>query len=206
MNFNKRILLATMNKGKVDEIAPFFIEKKIDIINLETFGEDPGFKETGETFEANAQLKALHYHKLHGLPTIADDSGLVIDALNGEPGVHSSRYLGSSISHKDKMAHILKRMEGLPVEKRRAHFACSIALACNDDIYCTITKKVFGYITEKISGSGGFGYDPIFFCPELNCTFGQATNKEKSKVSHRGKAIKSLLLLFKTQGSLMDRI
>ena len=206
MNFSKRILLATMNQGKVDEIAPFFHDKNVEIINLKSFGEDPEFKETGDTFEANAQLKALHYHKLHGLTTIADDSGLVIDALNGEPGVHSSRYLGSSINHKDKMAHILKRMKGLPSHERKAHFACSIALACRNEIYCTITKKVYGFINEEMKGDQGFGYDPIFFSPELGRTFGEATKDEKSKISHRGKAVHSLMLLFKTQGTLLESI
>lgn len=206
MSLLNRILLATMNKGKVDEISPFFIEKNIEIINLQNFGEDLEFEETGSSFEENAQLKALHYHKIHKLPTIADDSGLVIDALDGEPGVHSSRYLGSSINHKDKMIHILKRMDGIPWEKRTAHFACSVSLVCNGDIYCTITKKVHGFIAMKITGDKGFGYDPIFYSPELDCTFGQAGKEEKRKISHRGKALKSLMLLFKTQDCFINSL
>ena len=202
MSKSTQILLATTNRNKVKEIRPFFENLNIDLLGLEKFDGDTSFEETGETFAENAQGKALHFNKLHGIPTIADDSGLVIDSLGGEPGVHSSRYLGEEVSHTRKIEHILERMKDIPEDEREAHFACSIAMAIEGKIYCTISKRVFGHITRAPMGDGGFGYDPIFFSPEVGGTFAQAPLEDKNKISHRGKAFDTILKLFSTHDTL----
>lgn len=195
-------LIATSNEHKVREINPFFGGLTVELIGLRDVGIDEVIEENGDSFAANARLKALHYHRLSGLPTLADDSGLVIDALDGEPGVHSSRYLGAEVSHADKITHILERMRPVPEENRGAHFACSLAFAFRDEIFSTITKRVFGRITETPMGTGGFGYDPIFYCPEIGCTFGQADPADKNRVSHRGKAVLTFVQLLETHTEL----
>jgi XTP/dITP diphosphohydrolase len=196
------LLIATSNSHKVREINPFFGGLTVELIGLADAGISDVIEEEGDNFAANARLKALHYHRLSGLPTLADDSGLVIDALDGDPGVHSSRYLGADVPHSAKIAHILERMRDVPDGQRQAHFACSIAFAHQGAIFSTITKRVFGTITREPRGEGGFGYDPIFFCPEIGCTFAQASSPDKNRVSHRGKAVLTFVQLLETHTQL----
>lgn len=202
MNGRPRILLATTNEGKIREIKPLFSRLGVNLIDLAASGFAAEFEETADTFEENSRSKALHYHELSKLPTIADDSGLVIDALDGEPGVHSSRYLGADVPHEAKMADVLKRLSGKKGEDRSAHFACAVSLALDGMVYCTISKRIFGTIAQKPLGKGGFGYDPIFYSPELRCTFGEAEQKDKDRVSHRGRAVRTLTYLLETHQEL----
>lgn len=206
MSDRPRILLATTNQGKIREIKPLFSHLGLELVDLASNGLDTEFAETGETFEANAQGKALHFHKLSGLATIADDSGLCVDALDGEPGVHSSRYLGADVPHEKKIVNILKRLHGKKDEERAAHFACAVALAIGESVFTTITKRVFGTISMKPIGKGGFGYDPIFYSPDLRCTFAEAEQKDKDRVSHRGRAVRTLTFLLETHQVLRKRL
>lgn len=195
MTENPTLLVATRNSGKLKEIRSALSVLPVEIVDLNRVAPDEDFTETGSSFQENAKAKALHYHTLLGLPAIADDSGLVVDALDGEPGIRSSRYLGEDVPHSGKMAHILRRLEGLPEADRSAHFTCALALAVDGRVQACIVKRVFGRIAEAPVGDHGFGYDPIFYCPILSATFGQATASEKDPVSHRGQALRSLVFL-----------
>ena len=197
----RKLLIATTNSGKVREIRPLLAHLSLQLVGLEELGIDAEFVEEGETFAENAAAKALHYHRLHGLPTIADDSGLVVDALDGEPGVHSSRYLGDDTPYPEKMASILERLRAVDNEEskgRNARFTCALVLALGGRVMATIVKHVFGHIAEAPRGNGGFGYDPIFFCDELGKTFGEAAQGEKAGVSHRAQALQTLIHLLET--------
>lgn len=183
-----KILFASNNQGKVREVKEILKDLGVDIVTPdEVFDSQRDIAETGETFEANALLKAKAMGDESGLVTMADDSGLEVDALHGEPGVYSARY---EVTDAKRIAKILKNMENIPNEKRTARF---IAVMC---IYNPTTREhknfrgtVEGTITQKPVGNDGFGYDPIFFSTDLGKTFSQATRDEKNKVSHRKKAL-----------------
>ena len=153
--------------------------------------------EDGETFAENARKKALGYAKATGLWTIADDSGLCIDTLDGAPGVKSARFLGEKekdrglLDHKN-MEKVLRLLEGMPKEKRTCRFVCNLCLASAQEILLETQGFLEGYITEEKVGENGFGYDPIFFVPELNKTVAQLSTEEKNSISHRGNAIREL--------------
>ena len=193
-----RILIASTNAGKLREIRSLFSNIPVKLIGLDQLPPDSAFVEEGETFAEVAGAKALHYHLLHKLPAVADDSGLVVDALDGEPGVRSSRYLGEDTPFAEKMSSILARLEGIPPEKRTARFTCAVAVAIHGRVVSTIVKHVFGRIIDELRGSGGFGYDPIFYCPKLKVTFAEAAAEDKNRVSHRGQAFRALSYLFET--------
>lgn len=201
------MLIATTNEHKIKEIAASL--KPYDI-HLETLGgkypADPDLEETGDTFCENARIKALHYNKRFGIPTLADDSGLVIPALDGKPGVHSSRFMGEETSYADKMNALLEMLKEKPDSDRTAYFGCSFVLAIDGRQMCCIQKKTFGLISSKISGDKGFGYDPIFFSPELNKTFAEIDLSLKNKISHRGKAVTSFLHLVETHGPIRNKL
>ena len=192
----KTILVATTNPGKLTELSEM-LDIDADFRSLADF---PGIEEVledGNTFEQNAQKKALGYAKATGLWTIADDSGLVIDALGGEPGIHSARFSGEKsatrtlIDHKN-ISKVLELMKDVPTEKRTARFVCSLCLASPEKVLIQTEGEVEGIITEEKIGSRGFGYDPIFFVPSLGKTIAQITPEEKNKISHRGSAINKL--------------
>jgi XTP/dITP diphosphohydrolase len=197
-----KLLIASGNTGKLREIRSILSGIPIELVGLDQLGHDPNFAEDCDTFEEVARSKALHYHRLHGLPAVADDSGLVVDALGGEPGVRSSRYLGMDTPFSEKMAHILGRLQGLPAERREARFTCALALAAGGRVPVTIVKHVFGWIAEEPRGSGGFGYDPIFFCPQVGATFSEVTEESKNLVSHRGRALRAFLYLLETHADV----
>lgn len=165
-------------------------------------GDFPGIKEIkedGATFAENARKKATEYAKATGVWTIADDSGLVVDALRGEPGVHSARYSGENLPGEERtlidhrnIAKVLRLLEGVPADKRTARFVCCLCLASPKEVLLETTGKVEGVITEKEIGSNGFGYDPIVFVPDLGKTVAQMTAAEKNGISHRGNAIRRL--------------
>ena len=193
---NKKILVATTNPGKIAELTAM-LGADVKWLSLADFSDIAEVKEDGLTFTENACKKAIGYAKATGLWTIADDSGLVIDALEGGPGIESARFCGEKnedrklIDHKN-IAKVLKLLEGLPTEKRTARFVCSLCLASPEEILIETQGTLEGLITEKKIGENGFGYDPIFFVPHLNKTVAQLSPEEKNAISHRGNAIRKL--------------
>lgn len=194
-----KILIATTNRGKMAELQAC-LEADVEWLSLADFPGIEEIKEEGATFAENARNKALGYAKATGLLTMADDSGLVVDALDGAPGVKSARFSGekeadrSLLDHKN-MAKVLKLLETVPSEKRAARFVCCLCLASPEKVLVETEGTLEGLIAEKEIGSNGFGYDPIFFVPKLNKTVAQLTPEQKNAVSHRGNAIKKLNLI-----------
>jgi len=190
----KKILVATTNPGKLAEISAM-LDLDVEWMGLANFPNVTEIKEDGETFAENARKKAIGYAKQTGLWTIADDSGLVVDALGGKPGVKSARFSGAKdqertlLDHKN-IAKALKMLEGTPEEKRTARFVCCLCLASDDKVLIETEGKLEGIVAEKETGTNGFGYDPIFFVPNLNKTVAQLTREEKNAISHRGNAIR----------------
>jgi XTP/dITP diphosphohydrolase len=199
-----KILVATTNPGKLKEISAM-LDFDIDWASLSDFPDVKEIVEDGETFAANARKKALGYAKQTGLWTLADDSGLVVDFLDGAPGVNSARFSGQKeqnrtlLDHKN-MTKLLSLLKDVPKEKRTARFVCCLCLACPEPVEGASPKKVLietegkleGIIAEQEAGSNGFGYDPVFFVPALNKTVAQLTSAEKNKISHRGSAVGNL--------------
>jgi XTP/dITP diphosphohydrolase len=187
-----KIVLATGNPGKVAEFAGLFTDYSIDVLPQSEFAV-PDVPETGTTFVENAIIKARHAAKLTGLPTIADDSGLVVDSLNGEPGIYSARYSGEHGNNKANCDKLLENLAG--IEARQARFLCVLVFMKHADdptpIICE--GQWHGEITKKASGTGGFGYDPIFYVPEHKCTAAELDKVIKNKISHRGKALTMLM-------------
>lgn len=185
-----RMVIATRNKGKTAEIRDLLKGFPVDIKDLDNFGPIPDVIEDGETFDENAYKKASFTARILGIPALADDSGLIVDALNGAPGVHSARYAGENASDKDRYEKLLKEMQN--IDNRKAAFECVISIAVPTGPALTYEGRCEGSIANKAAGDNGFGYDPIFFYPPLAKTFAELTRKEKSRVSHRGKALKEL--------------
>ena len=184
------IVLATTNKGKTREIKELLKDFPIDIKNLDDFGPIPEVIEDGKTFDDNAYKKASFTAKVLGHPAMADDSGLCVEALDGAPGVYSARYAGENASDEDNVNKMLADLEGK--ENRNAAFQCVISIAVPTGAALTYEGECKGIITKEPAGNNGFGYDPLFFYPELNKTFAQLTIEEKGQVSHRGKALKEI--------------
>ncbi len=182
-----KIIAATKNKNKIKEFAE--ILKGFEIISQEEAGVDIDVEETGTTFEENSLLKAMAIYKATGIPAIADDSGLEVDALNGEPGIYSARYGGEGLDDKGRVQLLLKNMQNVPDEKRTARFVCAITYVDADG---TITAKgtCEGRITHAPAGENGFGYDPVFFAQEFGKTTAEISAEEKNSISHRGKALR----------------
>jgi XTP/dITP diphosphohydrolase len=191
-----RILVATTNPGKIAELSAM-LDADVQWVNLSDFKGIGEIKEDGQSFAENARKKALGYAKETGLWTIADDSGLVIDALGGQPGVKSARFSGAKdkertlIDHKN-IAKVLKLLEGVPKEKRTAKFVCCLCMAGADKVLIETQGSLEGLIIDRETGTNGFGYDPIFFVPKLNKTVAQMDANEKNAISHRGNAIRKL--------------
>jgi XTP/dITP diphosphohydrolase len=184
------LVIATRNPGKTDEIRELLAGFPIRIKNLEEFGPIPPVEEDGETFDENAYKKASFVSRVLGLPTLADDSGLVVEALNGAPGVHSARYAGENATDADRCRKLLDAMHGLT--QRRAAFECVISIAVPTGAALTFEARCEGMIAEAPAGENGFGYDPIFYYPPLQKTFAELSRAEKSRVSHRGKALREV--------------
>ena len=188
------IVLATRNAGKMKEFQQLLQGFPVEIKNLNDFGPIPEVEEDGETFDDNAYKKASFTAKVLGLPAIADDSGLVVSALGGAPGVKSARYAGENASDADNIAKLLKEMEGQT--DRRAAFECVISIAVPSGPALTYEGRCEGEITIKPRGKSGFGYDPVFYCPEYGKTFAELSSQEKNRISHRGKALKEVAAEF----------
>jgi XTP/dITP diphosphohydrolase len=187
-----KILIATKNKGKVNEFIDMFKEFGIEVISLLDIENCPDVEETGTTFEENAVLKAETICSMMDIPVISDDSGLVIDALDGRPGVYSARYAGSQKDDDDNMQKVLDEMRGVPEGNRTARFVCALAFAKPDKETIVVEGSCEGVILHKKKGTEGFGYDPIFFLPKLNRTMAEITKNEKNQISHRAQALSKL--------------
>ncbi len=192
-----KIILATRNQHKIEEIKKILADPQIEILTLEDFPEVPEIEETGKTLEENAVLKAKKVFSVTGIPALADDSGLEVDALNGAPGVVSARFAGPGCSYKDNNLKLLRLLKGIPREKRGAIFRCVVALALSQDDIRIVEGKVKGIITESEIGESGFGYDPVFFHPESGKTFAELERGEKNRISHRGIAFGKAKVLIK---------
>ncbi|WLR44119.1 XTP/dITP diphosphatase [Bacillus carboniphilus] len=191
----KEVIIATKNKGKIKEFQTMFELKGIKVISLLDIDDSMEIEETGVTFEENAKIKAETLMKKLNKTVIADDSGLSVDALNGEPGVYSARYAGENKNDKDNINKLLKKLEG--IEKRAARFYCVLAIAEPGKETMTVEGTCEGVITSEPHGDGGFGYDPVFFVKEKGCTMAQLTKDQKNKISHRAKALKKFEVLLK---------
>lgn len=187
-----RILIATHNKGKVEEIRAMMSGFPTVFLSLADVKEVPHVTEDGETFEENAIKKARTVAESTGIVSLADDSGLCIDALDGRPGVRSARYAGEAASDAEKCAFILKEMQGVHEQLRTARFVCVLALAWPCDKTKLFRGVCEGRITTEPRGNAGFGYDPVFYYPEAGCTFAEMDRTTKNMVSHRGQAFREL--------------
>ena len=186
----KRIVFATGNAGKMKEIRMILADIGYEIVSMKEAGIIVDIQEDGSTYEENALIKARAVAaKSAGDIVLADDSGLEIDSLGGEPGVYSARYMGEDTSYRVKNANLIERLNGVPDEKRTARFVCAIAAVLPDGRELTTRAAIEGRIGYEEKGSGGFGYDPIFYVPELHKTTAELTEEEKNLVSHRGKAL-----------------
>lgn len=184
-----QLVIASRNKGKTAEIRELLSGFPITIKDLDDFGPIPEVEEDGETFDENAYKKASFTARVLGHPALADDSGLVVDALNGAPGVFSARYAGPDATNKDRSNKLLQEMEG--ITNRKAAFECVISIAVPTGPALTYEGRCEGIITASPQGTNGFGYDPIFYYPPLKKTFAELTREEKGRVSHRGNALEA---------------
>ena len=184
------LVLATRNPGKTAEIRDLLAGFPVEIKNLDDFGPLPVVEEDGETLDDNAYKKASFTAKILGIPALADDSGLAVEALDGAPGVLSARYAGEHATDDQRCAKLLKEIIGKA--NRRAAFECVISIAVPSGPALTFEGRCGGLIAESPVGQNGFGYDPIFFYPPLKKTFAQLTREEKSRVSHRGRALSEM--------------
>lgn len=187
-----RIVFATGNAGKIREINAIMADTGMEVVSMKDAGIQIDVEENGKTYEENALIKARAAAAVAVSEDIvmADDSGLEIDYLNGEPGIYSARYLGEDTSYRIKNADLVSRLEGVPDEKRTARFVCAIAAVLPDGRELTVRAAIEGRIGYEEKGANGFGYDPIFYVPEFQKTTAELTETEKNEVSHRGKALR----------------
>jgi len=184
------LVIATRNRGKTEEIKDLLEDFPVEIKNLDGFGPIPDLEEDGDTFDENAYKKASFAARVLGIPALADDSGLLVEALDGAPGIHSARYAGENATDEHRCLKLLEAMKGK--SNRNAAFECVISIAVPTGPALTYESRCEGLITEHPAGSNGFGYDPIFFYPPFQKTFAELTREEKNRVSHRGKALAEL--------------
>lgn len=190
MTERQLLVLATRNAGKTREIRELLKGFPVEIKNLDDLGSVPPIKEHGATFDENAYEKASFTARVLGLPALADDSGLEVEALGGAPGVHSARYAGPNATDAENSAKLLQEMEGKT--NRVATFVCVISITVPSGVALTYEGRCEGLISEAPAGENGFGYDPLFYYPPLNQTFAQISAEEKNRISHRGKAFAEL--------------
>ena len=188
----RKLIFATGNMDKLREIKEILAGLDVEILSMKEAGIDIDIVEDGKTFEENALIKAKAVSKASGELALADDSGLVVDALGGEPGIYSARYMGEDTSYDIKNMNIIERLDGVPDEKRTARFVCAMAAVFPDGTEKTFVKAMEGRIGYKIAGENGFGYDPIFYLPEYGKTSAEITPEEKNAISHRGQALRAL--------------
>ncbi|TWT26302.1 XTP/dITP diphosphatase [Planomicrobium sp. CPCC 101110] len=188
----KKVIIATQNKGKAKDFETLLSPLGYQVLTLRDVAEELDIEETGATFEENAIIKAEAVASALQTPVIADDSGLEIDALNGEPGVYSARYAGGVKSDEANIDKVLDKLGGVPEEERTARFRCVLAVAAPDQKTVTVSGSCEGRIWSERRGENGFGYDPIFYVPALGKTMAELSPEEKAAISHRGNAIREL--------------
>jgi XTP/dITP diphosphohydrolase len=187
-----KILVATHNKGKLCEYAELLADLPVEWVSLADVGIETKVEETGETFEENARLKASTHATHSGLLTLADDSGLEVEALGGAPGVQSARYAGPGASDQDRYHLLLASLEGVPDEDRKARFVCVIAVATPEGDTITAEGLRGGFIIREPRGEHGFGYDPVFWIPGYRVTMAELEPEVKNRISHRAQAVKAI--------------
>lgn len=188
----KRLVLATKNQGKIREIEAILAGLPVEILSLAAYPAIPDVVEDGRTFLDNAMKKAKSIAEVTGETALADDSGLEVDALQGAPGVYSARYAGPGATDEDNVAQLLHAMAGIPPEQRHAAFRCVIVLCHPNGEYAAFEGRWAGKIGMEPKGTGGFGYDPVFFLPEQGCTVAEMLAEEKNRLSHRAQALQKL--------------
>jgi len=186
------LLLASQNAGKLAEMRILIEGLPFRVLGPHDLGIHEAPEETGTTFLENAILKARYYAERSDRLTVADDSGLSVDALGGGPGLYSSRFGGEGATDDDRNRLLLRKLEGIPLEQRTARFTSAVAVVRGSDVVFTVQETVEGLIADQTRGENGFGYDPLFFYPPFGRTFGQCPHEEKDRVSHRGKAFARL--------------
>lgn len=196
----RKIIFATGNAGKLREIREIMADMDVEVVSMKEAGLDVDIEENGDTFEENARIKAEAIAAHTENIVLADDSGLEVDYLNKEPGVYSARYMGEDTSYDIKNQTILERLAGVPKEKRTARFVCAIAAVLPDKQVLVTRETIEGYIGEKPAGTNGFGYDPIFYVDEYNCSTAELSEEEKNAISHRGKALRAMKALLHQYG------
>ncbi|MED4203149.1 XTP/dITP diphosphatase [Neobacillus mesonae] len=198
----KEVIIATKNPGKAREFEHIFSPRGIAVKTLLDFPEFPEVEETGTTFEENAILKAEAVSQALNKMVIGDDSGLMIDALEGRPGIYSARYAGEPKNDENNIDKVLSELTGVPAEKRTARFYCALAVAVPGQETFTVSGTCEGRILEERRGTNGFGYDPVFFVPEKGVAMAELSSDEKNKISHRANA---LMKLDEMLDSLLER-
>lgn len=188
----KKVIFATTNEGKMKEIRDILEGLDVELLSLKDAGIDIDIKEDGVSFEENAIIKSETVCKLTGDIILADDSGLEVDYLDKAPGIYSARFLGENTPYSDKNSYIIDKLKDTPNDKRTARFVCVIACSFPDGNTITRRGVLEGYIAKGISGSNGFGYDPIFYLPEYECTTAEMPIELKNRISHRAKALKAI--------------
>ncbi len=189
----KKIIFASNNQGKIREVKDMLADPDVEVLSMKEAGIDMDIEENGTTFQQNALIKARAVYNVTHELTIADDSGLEIDWMNGEPGVYSARFMGHDTSYDIKNAAILEKMKNVRGADRSARFVCAMAAILPDGREITTRGTMEGVIADRIEGSNGFGYDPILYLPEFGKTSAQLTEDEKNRISHRGKALRELV-------------
>ncbi len=190
----KKIVIATSNTHKLLEVKEILKELPYEFVGLNEFPDIPQIEETGKTLLENSLIKARTVHKITGFPTVADDTGLEVNILNGAPGVKSARYSGEKATSKDNLNKLLKDLDGLPYEKREAQFRTVISFIIDSKEHW-VDGIVKGIILDEPRGDSGFGYDPIFYIPKLKKTFAELSMEGKNKISHRGLALEKFRIL-----------
>jgi XTP/dITP diphosphohydrolase len=201
----RKLVVATANSGKLREFRSLLAELPFELTNLAELGL-PSPAETGSTFLENATLKARHAAASSGCAAVADDSGIEVDTLSGAPGIYSARYAGVDASDHANNAKLVSALEGVPYEQRRARYQCALVFVEAADAAPLVAEAAWqGFILDAPRGSGGFGYDPYFWLPELNRTAAELTPEEKNRLSHRGKAMRALRELLLTRLGALEK-
>lgn len=190
----KKIVIATSNPHKLLEVKEILKDLPYQFVGLNEFPDIPEIEETGTTLLENSLIKARTVHKITGFPIVADDTGLEVNSLNGAPGIRSARYAGEKATSKDNLNKLLKDLDGVPYEKRQAQFRTVISFVTDLKEHW-VEGIVKGIILNEPRGENGFGYDPIFYIPELNMTFAELSMERKNKISHRGLALEKFRIL-----------
>ncbi len=189
----RTIIFATSNQNKMREIREILAGLHLNILSMKEAGIEADIVEDGKSFEENAQIKAETIRNISGEIVLADDSGLEIDYLGGEPGIYSARYMGEDTSYHVKNGSLIERLNGVPDEERTARFVCAVAAAFPDRETQVVRGTIEGRIGYEEAGENGFGYDPIFYVPEYGCTTAELDPEKKNEISHRGKALRMIL-------------